>query len=92
MQPLLCLHVSKTATPVQDSNLGHLYPPPPVVCLFVLFVTVTQVYIIHRFDYLEASKVMQRRVLNNPKIEVGVHVCVCMCVGCGAVGVCRQTG
>jgi thioredoxin reductase len=32
------------------------------------------VYIIHRFDYLEASKVMQRRVLNNPKIEVRVHV------------------
>lgn len=31
----------------------------------------SKVYIIHRFDYLEASKVMQRRVLNNPKIEVG---------------------
>jgi hypothetical protein len=30
----------------------------------------SKVYIIHRFDYLEASKVMQRRVLNNPKIEV----------------------
>jgi thioredoxin reductase len=29
-----------------------------------------QVYIIHRFDFLEASKVMQRRALNNPKIEV----------------------
>lgn len=30
----------------------------------------SKVYIIHRFDYLEASKVMQRRVLSNPKIEV----------------------
>lgn len=30
----------------------------------------SKVYIIHRFDYLEASKVMQRRALNNPKIEV----------------------
>jgi len=33
----------------------------------------SKVYIIHRFDYLEASKVMQRRVLNNPKIEVVWH-------------------
>jgi thioredoxin reductase (NADPH) len=30
----------------------------------------SKVYIIHRFDYLEASKVMQKRVLGNPKIEV----------------------
>lgn len=67
---LLCLNVSKTATPVQDSNPSHLHLAP--VCLFVVVCHCHhQVYIIHRFDYLEASKVMQRRVLNNPKIEVG---------------------
>jgi thioredoxin reductase (NADPH) len=30
----------------------------------------SKVYIIHRFDYLEASKVMQKRARANPKIEV----------------------
>lgn len=30
----------------------------------------SKVYIIHRFDYLEASKVMAKRALSNPKIEV----------------------
>jgi len=33
----------------------------------------SEVYIIHRFDYLEASKVMQKRVLKNPKIKVIWH-------------------
>ncbi|KAG2426881.1 hypothetical protein HXX76_012668 [Chlamydomonas incerta] len=37
-----------------------------------LFLTkyASKVYIIHRFNYLEASKSMARRVLANPKIEV----------------------
>lgn len=30
----------------------------------------SMVYVIHRFDYLEASKVMQKRARANPKIEV----------------------
>ena len=30
----------------------------------------SRVYIVHRFDYLEASKAMQKRALSNPKIEV----------------------
>ncbi|KAG2431670.1 hypothetical protein HYH02_013247 [Chlamydomonas schloesseri] len=30
----------------------------------------SKVYVIHRFNYLEASKAMARRVLANPKIEV----------------------
>jgi thioredoxin reductase (NADPH) len=30
----------------------------------------SQVYIIHRFDYLEASKVMAKRARANPKIQV----------------------
>eukprot|EP00798_Chlamydomonas_sp_ICE-L_P016381 gene16381-22582_t len=30
----------------------------------------SKVYVIHRFDYLEASKVMQRRAKANPKIEI----------------------
>lgn len=33
----------------------------------------SKVYIVHRFDYLEASKVMQRRVRGNPKIEIVWH-------------------
>jgi len=33
----------------------------------------SKVYIVHRFDYLEASKVMQKRALSNPKIEVIWH-------------------
>ena len=30
----------------------------------------SKVYLVHRFDYLEASKAMQKRLLSNPKIEV----------------------
>ncbi|EFJ48301.1 hypothetical protein VOLCADRAFT_104794 [Volvox carteri f. nagariensis] len=30
----------------------------------------SKVYIVHRFDYLEASKSMARRALSNPKIEI----------------------
>ncbi|GIL90985.1 hypothetical protein Vretimale_17068 [Volvox reticuliferus] len=30
----------------------------------------SKVYIVHRFDYLEASKAMARRALANPKIEI----------------------
>eukprot|EP00878_Enallax_costatus_P003329 GHUV01003536.1.p1 GENE.GHUV01003536.1~~GHUV01003536.1.p1 ORF type:complete len:285 (+),score=38.38 GHUV01003536.1:244-1098(+) len=33
----------------------------------------SKVYIIHRFDYLEASKVMARRAKANPKIEIIWH-------------------
>lgn len=33
----------------------------------------SKVYIIHRFDYLEASKVMARRAMANPKVEVRDH-------------------
>jgi thioredoxin reductase len=28
------------------------------------------VYIIHRFDFFEASRVMQKRALTNPKVKV----------------------
>mmetsp|Transcript_254 Transcript_254/g.589 ORF Transcript_254/g.589 Transcript_254/m.589 type:complete len:411 (-) Transcript_254:923-2155(-) len=40
-----------------------------------LFLTkyASTVYIIHRFDYFEASRVMQRRALTNPKIRVVWH-------------------
>lgn len=30
----------------------------------------SKVYIVHRFDYFEASKTMQKKALSNPKIEV----------------------
>lgn len=33
----------------------------------------SKVYVIHRFDYLEASKVMQRRAMTHPKIEIVWH-------------------
>lgn len=38
----------------------------------------SKVYIIHRYDYLEACKVMQKRVRANPKVEVRVYsACTC---------------
>jgi thioredoxin reductase (NADPH) len=47
-------------------------PTPLQSCTEAMYLTryASKVYIIHRFDYLEASKTMQKRVLANPKIEI----------------------
>lgn len=47
------------------SSLPHI--TPSLFCCTVCSAFTTLL----RFDYLEASKVMQRRALSNPKIEVG---------------------
>jgi thioredoxin reductase len=55
--------------------------------LFSLLLAYLQVYIIHRRDEFRASKIMRQRVLEHPKIKVGLgragsssSSCLCMCM------------
>lgn len=51
--------------PTTQHNTTHPDSPPTLPPRYA-----SKVYVVHRFNYLEASRIMARKALANPKIEV----------------------